>query len=80
MCLSELTIENPRCFGSGKNKFEMTLKSDLTTLLAENDTGNNPLSMPYDLFMAPPTGNGVVTALIVPLMTFLLQIPGAGLV
>ena len=74
MCLSELIIETPRCFGSGKFKLEMALKSGLTTLLGENDAGNKPLSMLCDLFMAPPTGNAVVTALIVPLMIFLFQI------
>lgn len=39
MYLSNLTIENFRCFGSGENRFEMALESGLTALVGENDSG-----------------------------------------
>lgn len=39
MYLSELTIENFRCFGEGDNKFRMSLNPGLTALVGENDSG-----------------------------------------
>lgn len=39
MYLSNLTIENFRCFGSGDNKFVLALKKGLTALVGENDSG-----------------------------------------
>ena len=43
MYLSNLTIENFRCFGEGANRFELSLKSGLTTLVGENDTGKSAI-------------------------------------
>lgn len=43
MYLSELTIENFRCFGEGENKFKMSLRPGLTTLVGENDTGKSAI-------------------------------------
>ena len=39
MYLSELTIENFRCFGEADDRFEMSLKPGLTALVGENDAG-----------------------------------------
>jgi len=39
MYLSNITIENFRCFGEGPNRFELSLKSGLTALVGENDVG-----------------------------------------
>jgi len=39
MYLSKLTIENFRCFGGGDNKFILALKTGLTALVGENDSG-----------------------------------------
>lgn len=43
MYLSRLTIENFRCFGEGENKFEISLRPGLTTLVGENDTGKSAI-------------------------------------
>lgn len=39
MYLSKLTIENFRCFGEGKECFELHLTEGLTALVGENDSG-----------------------------------------
>jgi len=39
MYLSKITIENFRCFGEGRNGFELPLKPGLTALVGENDAG-----------------------------------------
>lgn len=39
MHLSKLTIENFRCFGAVDNKFVLVLKTGLTALVGENDSG-----------------------------------------
>jgi len=39
MYLSRIIIENFRCFGSGDDRFEMTLAPGLTALVGENDSG-----------------------------------------
>jgi putative ATP-dependent endonuclease of the OLD family len=41
MHLSTLTIENFRCFGSGDNRFSLSLKAGLTALVGENDAGKS---------------------------------------
>jgi len=41
MYLSKITIENFRCFGEGKNRFEMALRPGLTALVGENDAGKS---------------------------------------
>ena len=43
MYLSKLTIENFRCFGEGANRFELSLRPGLTTLVGENDTGKSAI-------------------------------------
>jgi putative ATP-dependent endonuclease of the OLD family len=43
MYISKLTIENFRCFGEGENKFEISLRPGLTTLVGENDTGKSAI-------------------------------------
>lgn len=43
MYLAKLTIENFRCFGEGENKFEISLRPGLTTLVGENDTGKSAI-------------------------------------
>lgn len=43
MYLSEITIENFRCFGGGKNKFSMTLNPGFTALVGENDAGKTAI-------------------------------------
>ena len=43
MYLSKLTIENFRCFGEGENKFEISFRPGLTTLVGENDTGKSAI-------------------------------------
>jgi putative ATP-dependent endonuclease of OLD family len=37
------TIENFRCFGEGENKFEISFRPGLTTLVGENDTGKSAI-------------------------------------
>jgi putative ATP-dependent endonuclease of the OLD family len=39
MHLSNITIENFRCFREGPNRFELSLKPGLTALVGENDVG-----------------------------------------
>ena len=39
MYLSNLTIENFRCFGDGEKRFELRLTEGLTALVGENDSG-----------------------------------------
>jgi putative ATP-dependent endonuclease of the OLD family len=39
MYLSNITIENFRCFGEGPNRFELPLKRGLTALVGENEAG-----------------------------------------
>ena len=39
MYLSQITIENFRCFGEGASRFEMALNHGLTALVGENDAG-----------------------------------------
>ena len=39
MHITELTIENFRCFGAGDNKLTLRLRPGLTALIGENDTG-----------------------------------------
>ena len=39
MYLSKLTIENFRCFGEGKDRFELALKPNLTALVGKNESG-----------------------------------------
>jgi putative ATP-dependent endonuclease of OLD family len=39
MNLSNITIENFRCFGEGADRFELVLKPGLTALVGENDVG-----------------------------------------
>ncbi len=41
MHISNLIIENFRCFGDGSNKFELPLKPGLTALVGENDAGKS---------------------------------------
>ena len=41
MYLSEITIENFRCFGEGKERFVLSLKPGLTALVGENDSGKS---------------------------------------
>ena len=43
MYLSKITIENFRCFGEGANRFEISLRPGLTTLVGENDTGKSAI-------------------------------------
>ena len=43
MYLSKITIENFRCFGEGANRFELSLRPGLTTLVGENDTGKSAI-------------------------------------
>ena len=43
MYLSKIAIENFRCFGEGANKFELSLRPGLTTLVGENDTGKSAI-------------------------------------
>jgi len=44
MYLSKLTIANFRCYGEGENKFEISLRPGLTTLVGENDTGKSAIT------------------------------------
>lgn len=39
MYLSQISIENFRCFGEGAQRFELRLKPGLTALVGENDSG-----------------------------------------
>ena len=39
MHLSEITVENFRCFGEGAHRFHMPLRPGLTALVGENDAG-----------------------------------------
>lgn len=39
MYLSQIAIENFRCFGEGSQRFELRLKPGLTALVGENDSG-----------------------------------------
>lgn len=39
MYLSNITIENFRCFGEGEERFELPLRPGLTALVGENDAG-----------------------------------------
>lgn len=39
MYLSKLIIENFRCFGEGEERFELPMRSGLTALVGENDSG-----------------------------------------
>jgi len=39
MYLSNITIENFRCFGEGKERFCLELRAGLTALVGENDSG-----------------------------------------
>ena len=39
MYISEIRIENFRCFGAGDNRLTLPLKVGLTALVGENDTG-----------------------------------------
>ena len=39
MYLSELIIENFRCFGEGDEQFELRMRCGLTALVGENDSG-----------------------------------------
>ena len=39
MYISEIRIENFRCFGEGKEKFVLPLRPGLTALVGEHDTG-----------------------------------------
>lgn len=39
MYLSEVTIENFRCFGEGEDKFTLPLRPGVTALVGENDSG-----------------------------------------
>jgi len=39
MYLSNLTIENFRCFGEGEERFELPMRTGLTALVGENDSG-----------------------------------------
>ena len=39
MYISEITIENFRCFGSGDKRMTLPLQAGLTALVGENDTG-----------------------------------------
>ena len=39
MCISEIRIENFRCFGEGEDRFVLPLRLGLTALVGENDTG-----------------------------------------
>ena len=41
MYLSNITIENFRCFGEEANSFELSLRSGLTALVGENDVGKS---------------------------------------
>ena len=43
MYLSKIAIENFRCFGEGANRFELSLRPGLTTLVGENDTGKSAI-------------------------------------
>ncbi|MCS0337175.1 AAA family ATPase [Vibrio diabolicus] len=43
MFISELCIENFRCFGQGKNKLVMPLQLGLNTLVGENDAGKTAI-------------------------------------
>ncbi len=43
MYLSKMAIENFRCFGEGTNRFELSLRPGLTTLVGENDTGKSAI-------------------------------------
>ena len=39
MHLSNLTIENFRCFGEGEERFDLPMRDGLTALVGENDSG-----------------------------------------
>lgn len=39
MHIAEIRVENFRCFGSGKNRLLLALRTGLTALVGENDTG-----------------------------------------
>ena len=39
MYISEIRIENFRCFGEGEDRFVLPLRLGLTALVGENDTG-----------------------------------------
>ncbi len=41
MYLSEITIENFRCFGEGEERFVLSLRPGLTALVGENDSGKS---------------------------------------